>query len=107
MHGPGQTLQPRLGFEPKAGNQYLKGHQGAYVGKPGAVKVEPPHVGGRLRRIGQPYKPRARVDEAANEPSAGQAVHPRPGACGPALVLKLGSVKAREAMGGQGGGLPA
>jgi hypothetical protein len=99
VHGPRDALQPRVRIQPEAGRQHLEADARADVREARAVVVEAQCAarrGGRSSRIGQPDEARLGIDEAADQPGAGQAVDPGPRPRGPALALEL--ARSRRAM---------
>mmetsp|Transcript_5759 Transcript_5759/g.22391 ORF Transcript_5759/g.22391 Transcript_5759/m.22391 type:complete len:239 (+) Transcript_5759:2075-2791(+) len=100
-----EPLQAGVGIEAEARGDDLEAHPRAHVGEASAVVVEAEHTTRRLGRIGEPDELRLRVDEAADQPGAGQAVHPGPRPRRPALALVLSRVETRDAVRCPGHGL--
>jgi hypothetical protein len=101
VHRRGNALQPRIGFQAEARGHHFEADARADVAEARAVVIEADGAARRTDRgagVVQPDELGRRVDEAPHQPGAGQPVHPRARAGGPALALEPGSIEPRDAV---------
>jgi len=86
MHDGAQACKRGVAVERELAQQHLEGHQAAAVRELRAVEVEADGALGLVRRRCDPQETRLRIDEAADQPHAGDAVNPKAPARGPGLA---------------------
>src|SRR5262249_47040130 len=96
MHKGGQPAERGVFLEVEAAQQYLKGDAFIDVRELRAVEIEPDCGLWTVRGSRQPQKSRFLIDEALDEPRAGNAIDPKMRSSSPRFLLKVRRIISRD-----------